>query len=352
MIFSFNNGKRITTALKPSVVTVATPYTISYVANLEAVTDTYFVLYDSEGRVETVNTYNVIYTSLYGDAVTKYTIKYYSGVELTDRSTRYSLKYTTTSIESFVTPYTIRYDTTGIGSNSYRTIYKLKYSSAASMERIDSYTLRYTHEFFRDRSNTYKITYTSSTPFTFEVNAVLVRNSSSTGVLFCIRGSTDKLGESLFVFSNLPKYQLVQFDTETVKTNVTFLNVDSIKPYNLFNESLNLDSELQPCAYILVKGVEETNSLSLDIYDKYTLDKINKSKSFFFDIDSNNFITNPTSLSGTTYGYVNYTSDYYNYNYLNFVEKTLVPIFRLSDSCCFAVKINDTTKGGTLCSPF
>ena len=67
--------------------------------------------------------------------------------------------------------------------------------------------------------------------------------------------------------------------------------------------------------------------------------------------DEKHIKADKVTLADTNFTYVNYTSEYYNYSYLNFVERSLIPLFRLGDSCCFNTKINSTTTGG-MCSPF
>jgi len=326
-------------------------YNISYTSGLEELENTYLIWYDSHYLANFENTYTLAYTSLYGDVVNSYRIRYYSGVELNERLSRYSVKYTSVFTNFYTNNYTIRYSTLSPTESSFRRIYKLKYSSDGSRENSTQYTLRYSLEFFKDRSLTYKIKYNSHTPFSYNIDAVLVRNNRSTSVLFCIRGSVEELSNNLFVFSNLPRYQLVSMDAYENKTNIFWLEAEDIKPYNLFLENSDQRGALPPVAYVLVKDIDEVNNISLDVYNKESLEKINKSKSFFFDLDSNSFIINPVTLADTNFTYVNYTSEYYNYSYLNFVERSLTPLFRLGDSCCFNTKINSTTTGG-MCSPF
>jgi len=135
------------------------------------------------------------------------------------------------------------------------------------------------------------------------------------------------------------------------KTNIVWLDPEEIKPYNLFLENSDQRGSIPPVAYVLIKDIDETNNMSLDVYNKENLEKLNRSKSFFFDLDNNSFIINVVTLDNELYSYTNFTSEYYNYTYLNFVERSLTPLFRLGDSCCFNTKINSTTTGG-MCSPF
>ena len=341
----------VSSRLKTTIDETVLNYNVKYTSGLEEVVDNYSIVYTSHYLSDFTTTYKLVYTSLYGDAIQQYRIRYTSGVELTERTSRYTIKYASNFTNLYTTNFTIRYSTLSPTESSFRRIYKLRYSSEGSKENAVQYTLRYRLEFFKDRSSTYHIRYNSHTPFSYNVDAVLVRNNSSTSVLFCIRGSLDELANNLFVFSNLPRYQLISMDAYENKTNVFWLEAEDIKPYNLFLENSDQRGALTPVAYVLVKDVDEINNMSLDVYNKESLEKINKSKSFFFDLDSNSFIINPVTLADTNFTYVNYTSEYYNYSYLNFVERSLTPLFRLGDSCCFNTKINSTTTGG-MCSPF
>lgn len=326
-------------------------YSVKFTSGVEEYVDYYPIIYSSYYLSNFNSTYTLSYTSLYGDIISTYRVRYHSGVELSERLSRYTIKYISNFNNSYTSNYTLRYSSLSPTESSFRRIYKVKYSSIGSKENTTQYTLRYSLEFFKDRSLMYRIKYNSHTPFSYNIDAVLVRNNRSTSALFCIRGSLEELANNLFVFSNLPRYQLISMDAYENKTNVFWLEAEDIKPYNLFLENSDQRGALPPVAYVLVKDIDEINNMSLDVYNKESLEKINKSKSFFFDLDSNSFIINPVTLADTNFTYVNYTSEYYNYSYLNFVERSLIPLFRLGDSCCFNTKINSTTTGG-MCSPF
>lgn len=326
-------------------------YNINYISNIEVFTNTYSVNYSSIGLTESVSRYNVVYSSLYGDVVNKYTLRYYSGREATNVDTRYSLKYTSINPMEYVNMYSVVYNTTGPSTLSFRSIYKLKYSSEGVNESVSTYSVRYSLAYFKDRSQKYYIKYSSETPYMFETKAVLLRNNSKTSILFAIRGREESIDDMLFVFSNLPRYQLVEFDLQTIRPNIAILDVNDVLPYNLFGESFNDPTEAYtPSCYVIVEGIEELNSASLDLYEKISLEKRNINKSFFFNLESTEFYTNPVLINGTNYQMVNYSSNYYNYNYLNFVEKTVTPSFKVFDSCCFSTKIKDTSSNA--CSPF
>lgn len=343
-------GKTVSASLGIVLKDVVKNYSVTYTSGVEEHVDYYSITYTSNYLSNFQNTYTLSYTSLYGDVINLYRVRYYSGVELTERLSRYTIKYISNYNNLYTANYTLRYSSLSPTESSFRRMYKVKYSSIGSKENAVQYTLRYSLEFFKDRSLTYRIKYNSHTPFSYNVDAVLVRDNKSTSALFCIRGSLEELANNLFVFSNLPRYQLISMDAYENKTNVFWLEAEDIKPYNLFLENSDQIDALPPVAYVFVKDVDEINNMSLDVYNKENLEKINKSKSFFFDLDSNSFIINSVTLADTNFTYVNYTSEYYNYSYLNFVERSLTPLFRLGDSCCFNTKIKSTTGG--MCSPF
>ena len=341
----------VSSRLKTTIDETVLNYNVKYTSGLEEVVDNYSIVYTSHYLSDFTTTYTLVYTSLYGDAIQQYRIRYTSGVELTERTSRYTIKYASNFTNLYTTNFTIRSSTLSPTESSFRRIYKLRYSSEGSKENAVQYTLRYRLEFFKDRSSTYHIRYNSHTPFAYTTSAVLVRNNRRTSVLFCIRGSIENLDQNLFVFSNLPRYQLVSMDAFENKTNMVWLGPEQIKPYNLFLENSDERGSMPPVAYVLIKDIDETNNMSLDVYNKENLEKLNRSKSFFFDLDNNSFIINVVTLDDELYSYTNFTSEYYNYTYLNFVERSLTPLFRLGDNCCFNTKINSTTTGG-MCSPF
>lgn len=342
-------GATLTSSVKPT----RNRYTIKYISNLEEVSYQYTIKYESEGRVESINSYYISYTSQYGDLINSYYIRYHSGRELVEYANHYNIKYQSNYTDSVSTLYSLKYTTTSPNTLSFRTVYKVRFSSAGSDEVTQTYAMKFTQEFFKDRSAEYYIRYSTDTPYMFETNAVLLRNESKTSVLFFLQGRTEFLDDMLLVFSNLPKYQLVEFSTTLRRPHITILEPDDLAEYNLFGENFlnTLDSKYTPCAYILVEDVEELNALSLDVYEKTSLEKRNINKSFFFNLDSTEFYGNSVTVQDETYNVVNYSSNYYNYNYLNFIEKSLTPIFKVFDNCCFNVKITDTTSGGN-CSPF
>lgn len=338
----------VNTKLTDNVQTYTTDYTIAYRTNVEFFTEQYTVRYTSTSLVQTTNRYNIVYDSLYGDIVNTYTFRYYSGRESEYVDTRYTLKYTSPTIEQTINTYSVLYTTTGPSSVQYRHVYKMKYDTQGVNEVSTTYSMRYSLEYFKERSDKYYIRYTSETPFMYDTKSVLLRNQNKTSVLFCLKGRQEALDEILFVFSNLPRYQLVEFGTELERPNIKILDTDSVIGYNLFGEQFNPTS--RPTCYVVIEGIEEINSVSLDLYDKVTLEKRNENKSFFFNLDSTEFYSNPVKIANVNYQMVNYSSDYYNYKYLNFVEKSVTPLFKVYSNCCFSNKITDTSSGSA-CSP-
>lgn len=326
-------------------------YRIVYTSNIEEYTDKYSIVYSTTSLVEFVSRYNIVYDSLYGDVVNTYRLRYYTGREATDVDTRYSIKYTSINPMEYVNMYSVIYTTTGPSTLSFRYVYKLKYASDGVDEVVNNYTVRYSLDYFKERSQKYYINYTSETPYMFDTQSVLLRNNEKTSVLFYLRGRKELIDDMLFVFSNLPKYQLVEFGVTVERPHIQILKVADVIGYNLFGESFVDPKEAYtPACYVVVENVEEINNLSLDLYDKTSLEKRNINKSFFFNLDSTEFYTNPVKIGGVNYEMVNYSSNYYNYNYLNFVEKSVTPLFKVFDNCCFSTKIKDTSSNA--CSPF
>lgn len=354
MAFNISQGLvKIQASLDSINAPVVKEYSIQYVAGLDEAFTQYNIRYQITGLSESSDSYRIAYSSHYGDVTATYSVRYHSGREVSEYISRYSVKYTSAYTDDVSTLYSLKFTTTSPNSLSYRTIYRMRYESAGSDEVVTSYRVRYTNEYFKDRTQEYSIRFSSETPFMFDTNAVLLRNEDKTSVLFFLQGRSDLLEDMLLVFSNLPKYQLVEFSVDVIRPHVHFLDIDQVSQYNLFGEDfLNTSDRLyMPCAYILVEGVEELNALSLDVYEKITLEKRNINKSFFFNLDSTEFYSNPVVLGEETYQVVNYSSNYYNYRYLNFIEKSLTPIFKVFDNCCFNIKITDKTSGGA-CSPF
>lgn len=342
---------QVKSKLQPSIQEHVSTYHIVYASNVEEAVNKYYVRYDSYGLIETSSTYVVRYDSLYGDVVSTYKIRYHSGREITDIIDRYSLKYTSINPTEYLNIYSVLYSTTSPASLSYRSIYRFRYTSEGVDETVKTYNMKYGIEYFKDRTQKYYVRYSTDTPYMFDTKSVLLRNNDETAVLFYLKGRGEVIDDMLFVFSNLPKYQLVEFSTETSRPHISILSTDDVKAYNLFGEEFETPSETYtPACYILVHGVDEVQNLSLDVYDKITLQKRNINKSFFFNLNSTEFYTNPVSLDGVNFEVVNYSSNYYNYEYLNFVEKSVTPLFKVYDSCCFNTKITDTSSNA--CSPF
>lgn len=325
-------------------------YSIRYLSNLEEIVQDYSVYYSTNYTDGEVKEYRIVYDSIYGETFVKYSIRFYSSVEIIETTSRYQVLYTSVYGSYIYTNYILRYTSVGPSSQSYRGIYRLVYDTTGSKEETLRYRIKYTKEYFKDRSENYKIKYTSVTPFTFETSCVLLRSPTRTSALFCLKGNKVNLQDSLFVFSNLPRYQLVQMDYLEEKVNISWLtDTEYMRAYNLFNEDSS--SSLDPALYLLIRDVEDINNISLDVYNKETLERISIAKSYFFNLNNNSFIMNLITADSELYHHVNYDNSYYNYNYLNFAEKSLTPNFKLGDNCCFNVKINSKNSGG-LCSPF
>lgn len=352
MAFKLDGSRyNVTSNLTVNLVEIVQDYYIRYISGLTEYTNNYPVRYTSYNLTDYTQRYNIVYDSLYGDVVAKYTIRYYSGRETSDVDTRYSIKYTSINPMEYINMYSVVYQTTGPSTLNFRYVYRLRYASDGVDEVVNNYTIRYSLDYFKDRSQKYYINYTSETPYMFDTKSILLRNNEKTSVLFYLRGRKELIDDMLFVFSNLPKYQLVEFGLDIERPHIQILNVADVIGYNLFGESFTDPKEAYtPACYVVIENVEEINNLSLDLYDKTSLEKRNINKSFFFNLDATEFYTNPVKIGGVNYEMVNYSSNYYNYNYLNFVEKSVTPLFKVFDNCCFSTKIKDTSSNA--CSPF
>ena len=352
MAFTINNSViQISTNLKINLNEQISKYNIRYASNVEEYSTEYKFRYDSESLIETTTRYSIIFDSLYGDVTSKYHIRYHSGRDLEDVNTRYSIKYSSINPSEYLNIYSFIYTTTGPTTLNFRSIYRFRYTSEGVDETVKGYSIKYGLEYFKDRSQKYYIKYSSDTPYMFETKSVLLRNNERTSALFYLKGREEDINDMLFVFSNLPRYQLVEFTSEQTRPHVTILDSLDVKDYNLFGENFEVpNSTYSPACYILVHNVDEVQNMSLDVYDKTTLQKRNINKSFFFNLNSTEFYTNPVELDGINFEVVNYSSNYYNYEYLNFVEKSVTPLFKVFDNCCFNTKITDTSSSA--CSPF
>ena len=324
-------------------------YTIKYTSNIEEKTSLYRVQYTTHYNVEYNDTYSIQYTSIFGDATQSYRIRYFSGRELSNTTDRFYVRYTSNFTETTTNIYSIRYKTTSAATNTARVRYRLKYTSNSALDSSVTYKIKYTTSTFYDNTKRYTVNYTTTGAEEILVRAVLLRNVNTTDALFELRGVMDKpLDSYLFVLSNMPKYQTVEF-----KTGESLPYLQVLKASDVSADIFDLDGTTSYTVrgYILLKDVEDLNGISLDLYDiEAGYKKVNKAKTYFFGVSPTDYLDTLTSLSGTTYYYINKTSDLYVVQNLNYCSAVATPTFRFGIDCCFSRKINKTNY--SYCSPF
>lgn len=330
--------------------TVLQQYTISYVTNVENYTNTYRISYVSTNTSEFTDTYGIYYSSIFGDSSQIYRIRYFSGREPADFVDRYYVRYSSTYTDSRYTTYSIRYTTTGASTEPQRVRYKIKYTSQTAGSYTQSYKIRYSTSTFYDNYSKYTIKFGSTGAEEVLLRAVLLRNNNTTDAMFEIRGIFDKsLEDYLFVISNMPKYQTLEYRIGEELPYVTFLTPSETSELDIFdNDGV---TSYTTRGYILLKDVEDLNGLSIDVYDvNEDYRKINRSKTYFFGLESTDYIETLISLKDNVYYFINRSSDYYNVKYLNYISASITPTFRFGIDCCFSRKINKTNY--SYCSPF
>lgn len=329
---------------------VVTQYSIIYASNLEAYSSSYRVAYTSYNTVDVLTQYNIVYTSIFGDAIQSYKIRYVSGRDPSEYVDRYYLRYSSIFTESSYSTYSIRYTTTGTATSAERFRYKIRYSSESLGDYTQTYKLKYTLQKFYDNSSKYTIKYRSVGAEELLTRAVLLRDNEKTDVLFEIKGITDRnLDNFLFVLSNMPKYQTIEYRVGEILPYIEFIDAVDLTGMSVFDDEELNDYSVR--GYILLRDVEDLNGLSLDIYDvDNDYKKINRSKTYFFKIEVSDYLGTLLSVAGTQYYFINRSSDYYNANYLNYVSAQTSPTFRIGIDCCFSKKIDKTNY--SYCSPF
>lgn len=324
-------------------------YTIKYSSNLEEKTSSYTVRYVTNYPLWYTDLYNIRYSSIYGDAKQIYRVRYISGRSLSDITERHYVRYTSNFSETNTKTYSIRYSTTGSRVDTHRVRYRLKYTSASALDMAVTYRIKYSSSSFYDNQKKYTINYTTTGAEEILVRALLLRNNETTDAVFELRSVADKsLDSYLYVLSNMPKYQTVEYGIGESLPYLQFLNPGDV-PSDLFD--LDGSDTYKVKGYLVLKDIEDLNGLSLDIYDiEEGYKKINKSKTYFFGVSSEDYLETLLSLGGQTYYYINKTSDLYVTQNLNYCSAITTPTFRFGIDCCFSRKINKTNY--SYCSPF
>lgn len=362
-------------------------YTVKYTSGIQDFTKQYKVNYSTIFPIDEVIGYTVRNTYEYDDKLLEFKVRYTSGVEILDRVDTYRVRYVSdnpTNVKvvyrvlynSEVVPtdvlqtykvnytseflsdsrivHTVRYTSIGIESVEHRTRWSVKYTSESLGEFVQTYKIKYTTSIFYDNSTMYVVKYTTQGSEEVLTRTVLLRTEDNKlDALIEIKGTFDRQMDAYFyALSNLPKYQLVEFKLEDTLPYMHYIPEYELVGKEVFPEESGTQYEVK--GYLLVKDVDPSNSISLDVYDYATNEKINRAKSYFFDLSSSSFIDDPITLLETTYSSKNLVSNKYEYGNLNFVYTEVTPIFSPGDSCCFSRKIlppgSPNTSGA--CSPF
>lgn len=352
MAYQFKNIASYTLGLVEfSVVdtSIVQQYKIVYESNVEAYVDTYKIYYVSTNTSEFISRYGIYYSSIFGDSSQTYRIRYFSGREPSNIVDRYYIRYNSAYTDGSYSTYSIRYTTTGASSEPQRVRYRIKFTSESAQEYTQTYKMKYTTSTFYDNFHKYTIKYTSTGAEEILLRAVLLRNNSTTDALIEIKGVVDRpLDDYLFVISNMPKYQTVEYRYGEELPYLRFITKDEMGDQDVFDIE---ETSYTVRGYLLLKDVEDLNGLSVDLYDAekdYT--KINKSKTYFFGLEATDYIESLISIKGTVYYFINRSSNYYNAKYLNYISSSITPTFRFGIDCCFSRKINKTNY--SYCSPF
>lgn len=325
-------------------------YEIKYTSNTTEMTDVYKVSYTSYQTISVVDKYSINYSSIYGDSAQQYRIRYFSNRNPQEVVDRYYVRYTASSPVNMYNLYSLRYTSVGASTEAQRVRYKMRYTSDSAGDFLQTYKIKYTTSTFYNNVKKYTISYSSTGAEEILTRALLLRNLETTDALFELRGVLDKpLDSYLFVFSNMPKYQTVEYVIGDSLPYIAYYTYEDLAETDLFD--LVEGEAYHVKGYLLLKGIEDLNGLSLDVFDitaDYT--KINRSKTYFFGLESTDYLETFISLPGITYYYINRSSANYNAKYLNYVSAAITPSFRFGSDCCFSRKINKTNY--SYCSPF
>lgn len=339
----------LTTNLKSIYAANSIKYQIRYSNNVVPYASKYNINYNSKGLTSVINKYNVSYTSLYGDSFLKFSVRYTSGVELNSISDRYLFAYTNTGLTDNSNSYIALYNTTGGAAIRTRDIYRVRYKTSAVQELISHYTINYNRQNFKERILEYTIKYSTEAPTKYIVTPCLLRTQNRTDVLFIIESvvKLEKIDPITCIFSNLPRYQLISFNLfAPIKNPYITLEPELVQ---FLQNDLSLNNHV--VSSVLIKNIEENNELSFQLYNQETLIKLSDSQSYFFSLNSNNFKSINLIYKGDAYIKINTDSNLFDYKYLNFIESSLTPVFKVQNDCCFDTKIK-SSNNNSRCAPF
>lgn len=360
-------------------------YNIRYETNLVDYKTSYKVRYITEHLVTSGDQYTIRNTYEYSDKITKYIVKYASGREVVDYSRSYRIKYisdnpvnvrqiyrvlfdsevrltdivqvykvryTSWGLNDAFSEYNIRYLSVGVGDSEHRKRWSIKYNSQSLGDFATTYKIKYTASVFYDNAIRYLVRYNSQGAEKILTRAALVeRDDGKFDAILQIRGTLDySIDSYFFVLANMPKYQHVEYtigDVLPYVDHVAYYEVNDI-----FGTENNGRYEVK--GYLVLKDIDPRNSVSIDVYDNTEYKRANRAKSYFFRLDQIAWESVNIEFKDRIIKKINYASDNYEYNYLNFVSTEITPVFNPGDNCCFSRKIlppgSPNISGG--CSPF
>ena len=365
-------------------------YTVRFNSGVSDLTAQYTVRYNITNLTNFTSRYRVVNTYKYDDTITAYSIKYTTGRELqnyteyyrirftslnikeysnnykirydsevvkSDKVDRYAIKYTTDNLIDNNIRYSIKYATTGLESEQHRRRYTIKYTSQNLGEYVQTFKIKYSTSVFYEDGSIYRIKYDSEASEETLIRAAVIKRKEEEiyDVLFEIKGIENyALDNYLTVLSNMPKYQLVEFLPTYELPYVVYYSSTELAQNDIFIP-YDLES-YSDIGYILLKDVNIYNPISIDLYNiERDYEKVNKAKSYFFDLNSTDaFIPTSQVIGVTEYELSNTNAYYYSYDNLNFTTTYIEPRFNIASNCCFSQKIlpPGQSGGGGACSPF
>lgn len=326
-------------------------YTDRFVAGTTDKINSYTIRYLTTAPDELKSQYLIRFNSRYSDTVQEYKIRFNANRETREYVTRYTIRFDTVTVQPRIDPYYIRFNSHGTQTSQHRARYRIKFLSSNYETHVQTYRVRFNTQPGFEYNTQYTIKFNSyNGEQALTDQALLMSEHGRVDAIFKVHTAGKSVSELLFVFNNPGKYNLVEYSAN--KPYIQFISTSDPeyeKYKHIFEEKeYNLHSEL---GLFILKNIDEENHIALDIYDKNNNYKqLNISKSYFFSLEDSDFIDTTILVDKYTYTKYNKAYNKYNEKYLNFIEASVVPVFRIGADCCFSRKITKTNY--TYCSPF
>lgn len=330
-------------------------YRIVYNYDLRTNRQEYLIRYHSPILQRYTEKYSIVYKHEKERVETKYRILYNHDREKQHETKRYILKYRDTRATRVRTPYNIMYNFTGTKDVHTRRRYFIKYNSETYQRVKTTYRINYAHAEFYNVKTTYNIVYNYTGVDKLYTNVVFLRHLDDTdrydvAVKLNTLGTTS-IKEALLVFSNLGKYELVEWTVGTSKPYISFVDANH-EDYEKLNELFTpFSNKSKGLGIVLIKDIDIENPVSLDTYENFDNNKqLNHSKSYFMSHNQDDMLDKLVNVSFGSYSSYQVPKSEYNKQYANHVQLKLTPLFRVGVDCCFSRKITKTNY--VYCSPF